>query len=462
MTDTLDWAREQLAFADFGDVRRVDRAVRMLRRAAEHPAGRITQVFTSPAELQAAYDFVEGAVSASSLVDALATATLSAASERDFAYVIVDGTSLTLTDRAKRKDFGSVGSRSLPTRGLKVIDAIGVSPGGVPLGLLELHFWARGAKNSRSRFMRRRRLETEVRHWVDVIETARHRVDVAGMKPHFVIDREGDCAQILRAVAKNGSSFTIRAAHRQRLCATKSRNLLQTMKRQPITGRLLVEVPKSSQHPARTAVLDVRHARVVLDLPDRQHNTRVLFEVSVVWANESGTRRGADRLDWMLLTNSDLRSHSDAVAVIKRYCLRWRVEDFHRTWKRGRCRVEDTLLHQTDHVIRWATMLAAVALRVERLKHLSRTKPDSPATIELTALEIDTIRAAKRDRLSKRTEVITDEVPTIRTAVRWIAQLGGFQGKDSVEPGAITIGRCLQELNSIAWAFDMGRKSAQR
>ncbi len=462
MTDTKDWAREQLASADFGDVRRVDRAIAMLGRAAEHPAGQLTQVFHDGAELQAAYDFVEGAVPASSLVDAFADATLDAASQPGFAYVVIDGTSLTLTDRTKRKDFGSVGSRSLPTRGLKVIDAIGLSLDGVPLGLLDLHCWARGPKSTASRFLRRRAGQTEVRHWVEVIEGVRDRVDKAGIRAHLVIDREGDCAEILRAVGHDSGESTIRAAQRQRVCAGKKRSLWQTMKRRPISGKHFVHVPKSSKRRSRTAVLDIRHARVVLDLPDRQQGVRVPFEVTVVWAKERGPPFGDEPLEWMLLTSDRILKCADAIAVIDRYCLRWRVEDFHRTWKRGRCCVEDSQLHDRDHVVRWATMLAAVALRVERLKHLARTEPDAPATVELSLHEVNTLREAKRRGFTKRTERITDDIPNIRTAVRWIARMGGFHGKEHVEPGAMTIGRGLQELLTLARGAEIGLRLARK
>ena len=462
MSDTRDWAREQLAFADFGHVRRVDRAVEMLRRAAERPSGQLTRVFDDAAELQAAYNFVEGAVPPAAIVRAFASAALAAASG-ETVNVVIDGTSLSLTDRTKTKGFGSVGKREFPTRGLKVIDAIAVSPDGVPLGMLDLHFWARAEKGEASRFVRRRSGETEVRHWVDVIASTGDLVRHAGIRPHFIIDREGDCADMLRAVA-DGGDFTIRAAQYRRICLhdAKRRGLLETMKRVRSVGRHRVTLPRSSQRRARIADLEVRHARVVLDLPDRQTGGRGPLEVTVVWATERRAPHGEAPLDWMLLTSDRVRSRGAAVEVLRRYCLRWRVEDFHRTWKAGRCRVEDSQLRSTDHVVRWATMLAAVALRVERLKHLARTEPDAPATAELSPLEIDALRAAKRHGFTKRTEVITDDVPSMRLAVRWIAQMGGFHGREHVQPGAATLGRGLERLMTLTKGFALGLKTARK
>ena len=43
---------------------------------------------------------------------------------------------------------------------------------------------------------------------------------------------------------------------------------------------------------------------------------------------------------------------------------------------------------------------------------------------------------------AKRTETITNDIPTMATAIRWIAELGGYTGKSSGgPPGATTIGR---------------------
>ena len=51
------------------------RAIAMLARAVQAPAGLLSDVFTTPAELQAAYDFVEGDVRHEAVKTAFAEAT---------------------------------------------------------------------------------------------------------------------------------------------------------------------------------------------------------------------------------------------------------------------------------------------------------------------------------------------------------------------------------------------------
>jgi hypothetical protein len=99
--------------------------------------------------------------------------------------------------------------------------------------------------------------------------------------------------------------------------------------------------------------------------------------------------------------------------------------------------------------MKWATILAAVAARIERLKRLARTEPEAPASVELTPIEVRALVLLKR-RYRNATERICDD-PSIQQAVFWIAQLGGYIGKSSGgPPGALTIRRGLDRLDAAA------------
>jgi len=455
-----DWAWEQLCEADFGNRRRSMRATLMLRRALQQPAGRLTEVFSDPAELQGAYDFVQGSVAPERLCDALSGASVRAVRDEKEAYVVIDGTSLSLTDRTGRKEFGVVGARRFPTHGLKVVDALVLTERGVPAGICHLEWWARGPGSSRSRAERRRLRLTETEHWIRAIDAVRERfrTNASDTKPCYVIDREGDCASILDALAKSGGRFIVRAAqNRPLLVAGRRRKLRTTMQRQRVIATRVVDIPAAPGRRARRSVFEIRSKRVLLDLPDRPTGRRFQIAVGVVSAVERCAPRGEKRLDWMLLTSDDVCGPDAAARVLDGYCMRWRIEDFHKAWKSGRCRVEDTQLRKRDHVIRWATLLAAVATRAEQLKHLARTKPDAPASIALTTVEIEGL-VAIRNRRPRRNEPVVDTNPSIATAVRWIAELGGYTGKSSGgPPGTITIGRGLERLVIWAEAYWAGR-----
>lgn len=464
--ETRDWCREQFASADFGNVSRARRAAAMLRRAVERPAGRLTEVFLDAAEQQAAYNFVEGVTPPEAICDALAEATLRQSADERFVFVPVDGTSLSLTDHTGSKGFGSIGKRVFPTRGLKVIDALAVRRDGTTLGLLDLQWWARTSRAPRSRILPRRQCRTETFHWVDVIERVRDRFAAVQCVPWFVVDSEGDASPILRTVLDARCHFTVRVAQRRRKVVRgphRTTSLERHMKRRPVVGCRTLIVPEAPGRRARLALLDVRVARVWLDVPMHECPGRTMVCLNVVWARERRAPRGEKPLDWMLLTDQPIASFEQICEVLDSYRQRWRIEEFHRTWKTGRCNVEHTQLRAKDHVLRWATLLAAVATRVEQLKQLARTKPDTLASEVFTDVEIRALIAFKR-KYKKRTETIPDDVPTISTAVRWLAELGGYTGKSSGgPPGSVTIGRGLERhaiwTDAFAYSEELRRKT---
>jgi hypothetical protein len=167
----------------------------------------------------------------------------------------------------------------------------------------------------------------------------------------------------------------------------------------PLLGSYDFEVSKSHGREAREAHIEVRAKKVELQIhvpkkrtkrgKYRARGERLRFiEMWAVLAREVGTvPRDEEPVEWLLLTNRPVKSLSMAKLVIRGYSYRWRIEDFHRTWKTT-CRVEDAQLRSAGAVERWAVTLAVVAMRIQRLMYLARTQPELPATEELTRDEI--------------------------------------------------------------------------
>lgn len=103
-------------------------------------------------------------------------------------------------------------------------------------------------------------------------------------------------------------------------------------------------------------------------------------------------------------------------------------------------------MHKRAHVERWATLLASVAMRLVRLSYLARHHSDAPATIELTAAEIEAAVLARNIKRRKNAAP-----PTIAEVVLWIAQEGGYTGKSSGgPPGHLVIARGLHRIATLA------------
>lgn len=469
LESTTDWAREEFGDAELGDRRRSDRLVAMAAEAARRPGGRVTQVFAQPAARQGAYDFLESQHgTAREILSTVAAASLGRVSAEDCVVIPMDGTSLSIADHAEKKGFGSVGSRERGARGIKVIDAIAVTPAGLPLGVVAMQWWSRPIVGppARDRQLKAPH-EKEVQHWLDAIGDVQRLLEGAPKTRGWLqLDREGDSQHVLEKLSTSGHWFTVRSNSDRRIHLYgrlrvyprrpdwRTRHYLRPhLKKQPVLGRYQLDVPARDSRPSRRAEMLVRVAAVNVLLQDKRTSKRRVLAVNAVWAREirgplRASRSGQTRapaLDWLLLTNYPVTTLRAAAHVLSTYALRWRIEDFHRAWKSGVCNVEDTQLRKTEPVMKWAAILAAVAMRAERLKHLARENPDNAARDELSAVELEALVLLKK-RQAKRGEKLSKS-PTIETAVRWIAELGGYTGKSSGgPPGVLTISRGLEQL----------------
>jgi hypothetical protein len=247
----------------------------------------------------------------------------------------------------------------------------------------------------------------------------------------------------------------VRAVYSRRLVQEPSgpRKYLwpEVAKKEPI-GSFLLSVSASANRKARSACMQLQVCPVTLDLVDehRQHH-RFDAPVWAVRAVEVGTTPPSEPgIEWLLLTTHPVENADEAMLVVYGYATRWRIEEFHKVWKTGACRVEQMQLRDRDHVERWATILSSVAMRILRLTYLARTQPDLPATVELSRTEIEAVI-----RLRKPKGVTRDATPTIGDATRWLADLGGYTGKSSGgPPGAIVIARGLADIRPVVQLLD--------
>ena len=451
------WAEREFGGVSVGDSRRAARLVAVAACACDRPAGKVSAVFSTVKEREGAYDMLENEhFSHEALVDSMAEATASRCAGLRYVYVPVDGSSLTLPDHGQSKDFGAVGTNVQGARGLKVIDALAVDPDGVVVGWLALTYWTRsnepGARPAKGTYARAARdvEDKETWHWIESIRAAKSRLDARGVRGWFQIDREGDGRDVLLELASTEHWWTVRNNTDRTISLEEGGvgHLREQLSPQSPQGSYDLEVSGTKKRRARTARMVVRVGRVALRLRDRRTRRITPLEVTAVWTRENGTTPADEEpIDWLLLTNYPVTTLEQAHEVIAGYATRWRVEECHKTWKSDGCNVEDTQLHSANAVMKWATILAAVAARIERLKRLARKHPDLPATVELAPIEVRALVLLKR-RYKNAKESIRDD-PTIKDAVLWIAQLGGYTGKSSGgPPGALTIRRGLERLNA--------------
>jgi hypothetical protein len=377
-----------------------------------------------------------------------------------FVFCAIDGTSLNLTDYDCSKGFGPVGSRAEGGRGLKVMNAMVLSAEGVPLGVSSQRYWTRADRRRRSHRDKLRPEEKETRHWLDAMKQTREVMaeHAPATRCWFQLDREGDAWPMLKEAGLGEHWYTIRACRKRRVLTSDGAKayLWPLLKQQPVKTTYALEVRAAGRRKARRANMIVRACKVTLDVRDKRTGERSTIDVNVVQAKECGTTPvGEAPIQWTLLTNRPIEVIKDITDVIAGYSMRWRIEELHRTWKSGACSVEDNQLRSASAAIKWATILMGVAARIERIKQLSREKPDLPATDEFSPAEIKAAALLYFGKAAK-TKVNPTATPTIAQVTLWIAYLGGYTGKTSSggPPGSIVLSRGLESVRAAAQAIE--------
>ena len=469
------WSREEFGRAELGDSRRTARLIVMGASATVHPDGRVSHTFSRAADRQAAYDFLESPHGSHQAI-ALSMGRASAFRCQDLPEVIVpvDATSLSLLEKvqdpSRDKDFGLVASARDGVRGIHIVSALVLSPDGTVQGVGAMRWWSRGLRPhrlSRTQTERRPIEKTELGHWIEVIQCTQEtfETEAPGVVPWYQLDRGGDSWRLMQWLNVGGYRYTVRARanrqvlalHRRPLSARAARRgrhptepAKTALRRHPSLGTMKVVLRPQAQRPTREATLQVRAAALVLMLRNPCAWQPIPVALWAVWVREMGPiPRGAERVEWLLWTTVPVLTLEDAARVVGNYVLRWRIEEWHRAWKSSGCNAEAMAVHSVEAACRWGTSLGAVAARIERLKQLARTQPNLPAELELNPFELRALVILKRME-ARRTETIED-TPTIERAVRWIADLGGYEGRPHARPpGAIVLARGLQKVELLA------------
>jgi hypothetical protein len=481
-SDLQAWVEEEFASLDLGHAARERCARDVLRMMARGVGTRVTDFTESAAQRQQAYGFMENtSVGPQALTTAAAQGALKRLdADAEWCIVPVDGSSLKLADEFGKKGFGRIGSHD-STRGLIVQTALGLDERGVPLGILAQVFWTRPQNKAPTgpKAARRGVGDKEVRYWLEVVSTAEASGSAAGLDGRlwFQLDRGYDCAAMLERMATSSNRFTIRGEYDRALwldassddeaAAAAHRSVRQALDASPVLTEMSVHIDRGPNRSERQALLLVQVAEVDVRLTDASRRgtergddgkrrrvaktwPRTLTAVRV---REVGTTPdGESPLMWMLWVNTPVTTGAAAKEVVRAYALRWRVEEFHRMWKSGAMKVEQTQARSGDNVERVARMAALVACRILRLTRLARTSPETEAATEFSRPELAVLKFM--DPRSPKQSPRPERLGSIAWAIAVIADMGGYTGRSSGgPPGPLVLARGLQRLLDRADGF---------
>jgi len=138
------------------------------------------------------------------------------------------------------------------------------------------------------------------------------------------------------------------------------------------------------------------------------------------------------------------------------YCLRWRIEMYHKVLKSG-FRIEHCRLGDAQRLIRYVTVMSIIAWRLFLLTLIARAHPETPCTTLLTDQEWQVLYCTMH-----RTTTLPPQPPPLREAIIWIARLGGFLArKHDGQPGTILLWRGWKRLSDLTqgWLLATGSET---
>ena len=411
--DAETWAGKEFGGAPLGDERLSKRLVNVASAKAGTPGRAFTGVAQGDAAaLKGYYRLIDmpedSAVTMDNMLLPHRERTVRRMLGQHTVLCVQDGSAVDYNGLAACTGLGEIGTNQTgaKSRGLHLHTTFVIDPAGLPLGVLKSQCLAPESKSpedKRPAFV----IPIEEKKTFVWIEHHRDMEAVAAEMPHTrlidICDREADFFEMFDQQRRDRSvELLIRAKH-DRNIEEDPFKLFEAVGQTTIQSRVRVRIPRQSARPkkskqqarpyrpGRDADLAVRYMRVQLR-PAHYHADKAPINIWVIHAREENPPPNTEAVEWFLLTTIELGSPQDAEQCLRWYCLRWRIEDWHRVLKSG-CRIED-IAHQTAERVRRAIAInLVIAWRIMLMTLLGREMPGQPAEVLFSDVELQTLRA---------------------------------------------------------------------
>jgi len=452
--DDAHWAEQEFGGAPLGDKRLERRLVMSAGLQATDP----TQAFTRVAKedwpaVKGYYRLIDkpadSAVTPEHILAPHRERTIQRMRAQRTVLCLQDGTDLNFTSHPMTEGLGRLGSNQTGASsvGLHVHSTLAVSDSGLPLGVLNTRFEAPADKRGKGRGDPEDR---KSRYWLEGLADCREAAAELPQSTRLVsvMDREADFFSLYAAQRDQPTvDVLVRAKSDRNLLQWEGTSgtfvsggvkLFETMRTQRAGGHMELSVARASVRPklsgrpahpgrkARTAKMALSWRQVTIGSTLKEHAGQAPMTLWVVHAREQSPPQGASRLEWCLLTSVAIEDAAQAEEVLGWYCLRWRIEDWHRVLKTG-CQVDELGHHTADRLARAISIRMVIAWRIMLMTLLGRESPELPPDLLFTDVELKVLRRYAMKRKGK-------EIQTLQDAVIWTAILGGYQNRKHDPP----------------------------
>ena len=463
-----EWAQNEFGGAAIGDQRLSERLVTSARIQATKPGAAFCAAAGGArlAEVKGYYRMIEhpddSAITMPAILATHRGRTVQRMAAQQTVLVIQDGTDLNYNGLVTCSGLGVIGTNQTGAKsaGLHLHSSFVVDPSGLPLGILAAQCDAPEPKSEDAG-----KAAIEDKKTFSWIAGLRESVALGEQLPDtrqvVVMDREADFYELFveQRPANGAVQLLVRAKHDRR--TMDNDNLFEKVRQSKVRGELSLSVPRQSSRAkkskqaarpktaSRQAVVALRYQQIQLR-PPRGKKDKGPLTAWVIHAEEITTPADAEPLEWFLLTTIPVTTVEQARECLKWYCLRWRIEDWHRVLKSG-CKIEDLQYETAERLRRAIAIKMVIGWRIMLMTLLGRSSPDLPAAVLFSDIEIKVLRAFAKKNFKNRYDA-----RRLGDAVRLVALIGGYLGRaKDPPPGHQVMWRGYADLQKMCEGYKL-------
>ena len=414
--DADQWAAQEFGGANLGDSRLNERLVASAQALGAMPGRTLSGACQGdwPA-VKGYYRMIDkpddSALNAAAILAPHRERTVQRMMGQPTVLCIQDGTDLNYNQLDQCIGLGvlSKNQTGAKTRGLHLHSTFVVSTEGLPLGLLQAQFSAPQPKSETdtraptSIPIEEKKTFTWIKGLRDCVELDKQLPDTHQIN---VMDREADFFELFDEQRKTGKVDLLVRSRHDRIIDDEGGHLFESVRGSPVCGEMVIQVSRQSTrakkskqqakpgHVQRSATVALRWSDIELR-PGAYQKDKAPIKLTVVHVQETSEPKDDELVEWFLLTTCEVSTPEQAQQILRWYCLRWRIEDWHRVLKSG-CNIEK-LQHKTaERLKRTIAINLVIAWRIMLLTLLGRECPQLAAEVLFSDLEIQVLVATAK------------------------------------------------------------------
>jgi hypothetical protein len=433
-----DWVEEEFKDFDCGDKRLNRRFIEMTKVMALSPDETINKSMCDFADKKGAYRlFSNNKFTSEDIFKEHRNSTINRISNEKVVLGIHDSSFFSFNSKRSIKGLGNIGGKSgdKDTHGFIGHYSLAVGVNDVPMGIMNLTAWSRAYECP---------WNNEGERWEEAFEEMEKHCPQNTKFIHLA-DREADQFELLYSSIEKKRDFIIRSKH-DRIIENGDHYLRWHLNKKKINHECQIF------HTKLKKVVDavIKYGEIeFFDTGFKKNGLNSIkrkVKLNIVEIKTTKDIHKDDELHWILLTSLPVENYGDASKIVDYYKKRWHIENFFKVLKDGGCKVERASLRTFEKLEKYICLFSIIAWRLYHIKHMTELNPDEDADVAFTENEILVLKF--------KNDISNDEKINVRTALRLVAKMGGFNGrKGDGEPGMVSLWRGWVKFNGQVELF---------